>query len=204
MRLPFGRHAVAESGGQGGRRKAEGGHCRIRNQGSGVRSQGAGRLAPGQRPGFRLSRRIAASCRRTHRSAGRAKMASACAPRRSDRDRTRRSSFLPDRANARAKMFPFGSATNDAPQNSIPSSFPTRFTATTNTPLAIAWLRIMVSQAACWLGAVFRLFRVQPADGRRIEQNLGTAQGRQPRRLGIPLIPADQRSDAAELAYRSP
>ena len=48
-------------------------------------------------------------------------------------------------------MLPFGSATNDAPQNSMPPSVPTRFTAATNTPLAIAWLRIIVSQAECWL-----------------------------------------------------
>ena len=29
---------------------------------------------------------------------------------------------------------------------------PTRLGAATNTPLAMAWLRIIVSQAACWLG----------------------------------------------------
>ncbi len=44
---------------------------------------------------------------------------------------------------ARARMLPFGSHTNDAPQNSRPASTPVRFTAATNRPLAIAWLRII-------------------------------------------------------------
>ena len=48
-----------------------------------------------------------------------------------------------------------GSLTKDAPQNSMPPagepSWPTRLTAATKTPLAMAWLRIIVCQAACWL-----------------------------------------------------
>ena len=37
-----------------------------------------------------------------------------------------------------------------------------------------------------------------PADGRGIEQHLGAGQGRQAGRLGIPLVPADQRRHAGE------
>src|SRR5581483_9495887 len=46
---------------------------------------------------------------------------------------------------ALAMMRPKGSATNDCPQNCSWPSLPTRFTAPTKTPLAIAWARWMVS-----------------------------------------------------------
>ena len=44
-----------------------------------------------------------------------------------------------------------GIADERSAQNSMPPSKPVRLTAATNRPLAIAWLRIIVSQAACWL-----------------------------------------------------
>ena len=51
------------------------------------------------------------------------------------------------------RMRPPGSATKLPPQNSMPPagspSWPTRLTAQTYTPLAMAWLRWIVSQAAC-------------------------------------------------------
>ena len=77
-------------------------------------------------------------------------------------------------------------------------SWPTRFTAQTYTPLAIAWLRWIVSQAALLLGAVLGLLRRQPSDGGGVEQDLGAAQRGEPRRLRIPLVPADQHADPAE------
>src|SRR5690606_16449488 len=52
-------------------------------------------------------------------------------------------------ADARAMTRPNGSATNDWPQKVSRPSTPMRFTATTNTPLAIAWPRWTVSQASC-------------------------------------------------------
>ena len=55
---------------------------------------------------------------------------------------------------ARASTCPAGSTTKLWPQNSMPSppgcgSWPTRFGTATKTPLAIAWLRCIVSHAAC-------------------------------------------------------
>jgi transposase-like protein len=44
-------------------------------------------------------------------------------------------------AEARASTRPNGSATNDCPKNRMSPSRPTRLTAATNTPLAIAWAR---------------------------------------------------------------
>jgi hypothetical protein len=44
---------------------------------------------------------------------------------------------------------PNGSATKDCPQNVSAPSWPTRLTAATKTPLAIAWARWMVSHAEC-------------------------------------------------------
>ena len=49
---------------------------------------------------------------------------------------------------ARPRTSPRGSTTNEAPQNSRSSSVPTRLTAATKTPLAIAWDRWTVSQAS--------------------------------------------------------
>ena len=46
--------------------------------------------------------------------------------------------------------------------------------------------------------AVLRFFRRVPADGRGIEENVRAAQAGQARAFGIPLVPADQRGDAAE------
>ena len=46
-------------------------------------------------------------------------------------------------------------------------------------------------------GAKLVLLRRVPADRRGIEQHLGALQSRQPRALGIPLVPADQRAHAA-------
>ncbi len=97
--------------------------------------------------------------------------------------------------------WPNGSATKDEPQNSMPlsggPSKPTRFTAATKTPLAMACERWMVRQASscaapysCFLGGM-------PADGRGIKQNVRATQAREARAFRIPLIPADQHADAA-------
>ena len=47
------------------------------------------------------------------------------------------------------------------------------------------------------LGPVLFLLGGKPADRRRVEQDLGTAQGREPCRLGVPLVPADEHADPA-------
>ena len=47
--------------------------------------------------------------------------------------------------------------------------------------------------------AVLRLFGGMPADGGRIEKNVRARERGEARRFGIPLVPADQRRDAAEL-----
>src|ERR1700690_1047585 len=47
--------------------------------------------------------------------------------------------------------------------------------------------------------AVFRLFRRQPSDRRWIDQDLGALHRGQARGLGIPLIPADQHANLADL-----
>ena len=64
--------------------------------------------------------------------------------------------------------------------------------------MAIAWPRIDVSQALLLAVAVHFLFVGQPADGRGIEQDLGTLQRHQPRRFGKPLVPADAHAQAAK------
>ena len=113
-------------------------------------------------------------------------------------DRIPRAMFLPRRARRGPECCRSDRRRTRRPKIRFRPSTPVRLAAATNTPLAIAWLRIIVSQAACWLAPNSCLFRVQPADGRRIEQNLRTGQGRQPGRFGIPLVPADQRADRAE------
>ena len=61
----------------------------------------------------------------------------------------------------------------------------------------MAWLRWMVSQAACccapWLGFLAGM----PADGGGVEEDLRALQRGQPRGFGIPLVPADQHADLA-------
>ena len=47
--------------------------------------------------------------------------------------------------------------------------------------------------------AVFRLLGRMPADGRRIKQDLRTLHGGEPGAFGIPLVPADQHANLAEL-----
>ena len=103
---------------------------------------------------------------------------------------------------ARAMIRPNGSARNEPPQNSRPPpagpSWPTRLTAATYTPLAIAWDALHGLPGAglgraklCFLGGV-------PADRRGIEQDLGALEGRQPGGFGIPLVPADEGADAGK------
>ncbi len=70
-------------------------------------------------------------------------------------------------------------------------------------PLAMAWARWMVRQASCCAAPIFRLLRGMPADGGGIEQDLRAGKRGQARGFGIPLIPADQRRDAARSGYRS-
>ena len=94
---------------------------------------------------------------------------------------------------ARASTRPKGSATKDWPQKRMSSSRPTRFTAATNTPLAMAW-DALHGLPGVVLGAVGVLALVElPADRGRVEQDLRPAQGGQARGLGEPLVPADQR-----------
>src|SRR5581483_586396 len=50
--------------------------------------------------------------------------------------------------------------------------------------------------------AVLPFLRRMPADSRGIKEHLRPAQRYQPRRLRIPLIPADQRADASELCVK--
>jgi hypothetical protein len=45
---------------------------------------------------------------------------------------------------------------------------------------------------------VRRLLGRMPPDGGRIEEDLGALEGRQPRGLRVPLVPADERAEAAE------
>ena len=47
--------------------------------------------------------------------------------------------------------------------------------------------------------SVLRLLGRMPADGGRIEEDIRAGERREARGFGIPLVPADQRGDAAEL-----
>ena len=110
--------------------------------------------------------------------------------------------FLPVVRGAASAPRRTGRMTNDAPQNSKPPpagpSWPTRLTAATKTPLAIAWERWISSHAWCCASAVLRLLVRVPADRRRVDQHFRAVQRRQPRPFGIPLVPAHQHADAAE------
>ena len=101
----------------------------------------------------------------------------------------------------RPRTCPNGSATKDEPQNSMPlsggPSKPTRLTAATKMPLAMACERWMVRQASSCAAPNSRFLRGMPADGRGIEQDVRAAQAGQARGFGIPLVPADQDGDAA-------
>ena len=46
--------------------------------------------------------------------------------------------------------------------------------------------------------AVLRFLRRVPPNGSGIKQNIGALQSREPRTLGVPLIPADQRAHLAD------
>ena len=90
------------------------------------------------------------------------------------------------------------------PRSVSRSSAPTRFTATTKTPFAIACARCTVSQASCSasfpLGALVDL----PADRRRVEEHLRAGERGEPRRFGEPLVPAHQRADARRRGSETP
>ena len=102
---------------------------------------------------------------------------------------------------ASAITCPKGSATKEEPQNSMPlsggPSKPTRLTAATKMPLAMACERWMVRQASSCAAPNSLFSRGMPADGRGIEQNVRAAQAGEARAFRIPLVPADQHADAA-------
>ena len=97
-------------------------------------------------------------------------------------------------------MRPNGSEMNEWPKNCRPCVFgsgskPTRLGDATNTPLAIACARWIVRHASTWRVAKLVPLARMPADRRRIEQDVGAQEGRDPRALGVPLVPADQHAD---------
>src|ERR1700735_3253751 len=94
---------------------------------------------------------------------------------------------------ARAIISPNGSATNESPQNSSSPSTPTRLTAATKTPLAIAWLHPL--PRVHLFGTDFFRLAMPPSDGRRIEKDLRTGHRGEPRGFGEPLIPAYEGAD---------
>jgi hypothetical protein len=61
----------------------------------------------------------------------------------------------------------------------------------------MAWARWMVLPRVELRRAELVLLRRVPADGCGIEQHFGALQRREPRAFGIPLVPADERADAA-------
>ena len=63
----------------------------------------------------------------------------------------------------------------------------------------MAWARWMVRQASCCAFSEFGFLRRVPSDRRGIEKNLRALQRREPRAFGIPLVPADQSSNAAHV-----
>ena len=83
-----------------------------------------------------------------------------------------------------------------------PYSWPTRLTAQTKTPLAMAWARCTVCQASYWAVAELVFFGGVPADGGGEEEDLGAAQGGEAGAFGVPLVPADQRTDGAVAWFR--
>ena len=105
---------------------------------------------------------------------------------------------------ASAITTPNGSATNDVPQNSSPAalgglSWPTRFTAATNTPLAIACERWIVCQASRCAAPYSRLLVRVPADRGRVEEHRGARAAPSgarppgttgPSRSSVPMRPA--------------
>ena len=62
----------------------------------------------------------------------------------------------------------------------------------------MAWARWMVRQASCWAAAELCFLRGMPANRGGIEQHLRALQRGQPRALGIPLVPADERADSSD------
>ena len=70
-------------------------------------------------------------------------------------------------------------------------------TAATYTPLAMAWLRWIVSHAECWFAVPPRAFSAGASRSPWERTGSAPAQGRQACGLGIPLIPADQHADPA-------
>ena len=68
----------------------------------------------------------------------------------------------------------------------------------------MAWPRWMVCQASRWAAPYSVLLVRVPADGGRVEEHGGALQRGQPRALGIPLVPADQRADPAGPGVEGP
>ena len=66
-------------------------------------------------------------------------------------------------------------------------------------PLAMACERWMVRQASCCAAPYCAFSAGMPADGGRIEEDVRAGERREPRGFRIPLVPADERRDAAEL-----
>ena len=107
---------------------------------------------------------------------------------------------------ASARIVPNGSATKLPPQNSMPSPSPGRLLvpdAVDRRDVDAVGDRVRALHRLPrrrLRRAVLRLLGGVPADRRRVEEHVRARQRRQPRRLRVPLVPADQRADAAERA----
>ena len=104
---------------------------------------------------------------------------------------------------ASASTRPNGSLTNDAPQNSRPllrRAFEAHAVHGGDVDAVGDGVRALDGAPGVVLRrAVLRFLRGMPADGGGIEQDVRAAQRGEARGFGIPLVPADQRRDAAEL-----
>ena len=67
----------------------------------------------------------------------------------------------------------------------------------TKTPFAIAWPRCTVCHESRMRGVLGVALGVEVADRGRVEEHLGAVEREQARRLGEPLVPADQDADPA-------
>src|SRR5207245_7933894 len=73
----------------------------------------------------------------------------------------------------------------------------------------VAAVRDRVTSLNCFPGRMLRRAKFfslarMPADGCRIKNNLGATQCGQPRRFGIPLVPANADTDLAALCFPGP
>ena len=76
-----------------------------------------------------------------------------------------------------------------------PNSWPTRLTAQTKTPFAMAWARWLICQAEYCRSPNSAFSAGVPADGGGVEEDFGAAECGFAGGFGVPLVPADEGAD---------